>query len=341
MREENTLITIREVAKRAGVSIATVSRVLNNDKRVKEDTYDRVRSIIDKYDYQPNMLGRNLRRTETKMILVITPSVSYPFHARVMEGIEETAVNNSYNIILCNTKLDSIKEEYYLDLLKTKRADGVIIMSPVLSLDKLHKIAENYAIIQCSEYEEHADISLVTIDNYAAAYEAVNYLLSLGHKRIAMIGYRLKYMHAVNREQGYVNALADAGICVDPALVHHVDFDSAYNSERIGEVVKAFLSLEERPTAIFALSDMLAYCVMHAITQCGLKVPDDISVMGFDDISFSSLISPGLSTISHPKFTMGSAATTLLIQQINGEIDKPQKVFLDYKMVIRDSTAKN
>lgn len=327
--------TIQDVAKAAGVSVATVSRVINNSPSVSGNTRDTVMEAIQKLNYQPNLLGRNLRRTETRLVLVLLPSIANPFYARVVKGIEDVAHKNGYNILLCNTDAEQNRERIYLDLLKSRLADGVVFLAPELSQEELTGIGRNYPVVQCCEYKEGAMVSRVSIDNFGAAYKAVRHLTGLGHRRIAMISARNNFLSTLRRQEGYRQALMDAGLERDETLIRFGDY--GFNSGL--RAANQLLALKERPTAIFSISDIMAIGAIRAARECGLCVPDDLAVMGFDNISFASMNHPKLTTISQPKYELGCVAMELLLSQIRAEMKEPQEVFLENELIIRESTT--
>lgn len=330
------MANIREVAKRAGVSVATVSRVLNNSDLVSEETRERVLKAIKDLNYHPNLLGRNLRRLKTKMVLALMPNVSNPFYARVVKGIEDVAHKNGYNVMLCNTDSDPEREKAYLDLLKNKLADGVILMASVMGKDELTLLAENYPVVQCCEYIEGAGASYVSIDNFSAAYKAVKHLINLGHRRIALITCKNDFISTRQRETGYRKALEDANIEFDENLIKYGD----YSFKSGMRAARQLLSLEEKPTAIFAISDIMAIGAIKALKEEGFKAPEDVAVVGFDDISFASMYDPALTTVSQPKYDLGCIAMEVLLKHIEGELEDPQRIFLEHELVIRESTVK-
>lgn len=328
--------TIQDVAREAGVSVATVSRVLNNSPSVTEKTRETVLAVIKKLNYQPNLLGRNLRRTETRLILVLLPNIANPFYSRIVKGIEDVGHKNGYNVMLCNTDSKIERERVYIELLKNRLADGVIFMAPVLEREELSEIGGSFPVVQCCEYKEGADVSHVSIDNRTAAYKAVKHLLSAGHKRIGVISVRNNFVSTFQREGGYKKALEDAGIEYKEDYIKYGDY--SFNSGI--RAANQFISMEARPTAIFAFSDIMAIGALRAIRENNLKVPEDIAVAGFDNINFSSMCNPMLTTVSQPKYDMGCIAMELLLQQIRGELKEPVDVSLENELVIRESTIR-
>jgi len=330
------MATIQDVAKTAGVSVATVSRVLNNNGPVSQSARDCVLRAIKELDYQPNLLGRNLRRTETKMLLVLLPNIANPFYSRIVKGIEDVGRKNGYNILLCNTDSDRGREMAYLDLLKNRLADGVIFMAPELESGELSEIGARFPVVQCCEYKEGARVSHVSIDNFSAAYMAVRHLIDQGHSKIGLISCKNGFMSTQQREKAYRKALEDAGIGYSAKLVRYGD----YGFKSGLRAAKQLLSIEEKPTAIFAISDVMAIGAIRAVKEQGLKVPDDVAVMGFDNIDFASMCDPALTTVSQPKYDLGCVAMELMLRQIKEEIKEPQDVFLEHELIMRESTIK-
>ncbi len=322
---------IQEVAKRAEVSVATVSRVINNNPYVKPATRERVLEAIEALNYIPNLSGRILRCNETKVVLVLLPTISNPFYSKAVTGIRHIADKFGYLILICNTESSAQKEMEFLEILRHKQADGAIVMSQELDIAQLDKIGAHYPIVQCFEYRKSEILSHVAIDNEKAAYEAVNYLIGLGHKRIGLVGCNTQYSSALQREMGYKRAMEDAGIPLDPNLIIRGDygFKSGYNCT--GKL------MEHKPTAIFAISDMQAIGVTKALKGMGLLVPRDISVVGFDNVTFAEIYDPGITTISQPTYKMGSKAMTILINQMKGEASAPQHITMKHTLVVRES----
>jgi LacI family transcriptional regulator, repressor for deo operon, udp, cdd, tsx, nupC, and nupG len=330
------MVTIQEVAKAAGVSVATVSRVLNNSPSVNPDTREKVQNIIERLNYRPNLLGRNLRRSETKMILVLLPSISNPFYSKIVRGIEDVAHRNGYNILLCNTNSDSQRERVYIDLLRNRLADGIILMASDLDKDELSEIGKQFPVVQCCEYKEGAKVSHVSIDNVGAAYKVMKHLISLGHRRIGMIGCNNKNVSSIQREEGYKRALKDNSIEFDASLIKYGDY--GFKSGLMA--AKGFLDMKDRPTAIFAISDMMAIGVIKELKNNGLKVPADMAVVGFDNISMASMYDPALTTVSQHQYDLGCTAMELLLKQARGEVAESQDLYMEYELIIRESTFK-
>lgn len=329
--------TIREVAAMANVSVATVSRVLNDSGIVSYKARAAVLRAIRETDYSPNLLGRSLRRTETRIVLVLLPTIANPFYSGVVKGMEEIASEYGYNVMMCDTASDPEKEKLYTDLLRNRLADGIIFLSPEMKSNELSELAGQLPVVQCSEYKEEAGISTVAIDNSKAAYTAICHLINMGHKRISMISVKNDLISARKREEGYRAALMDHGIRYDAGLIEYGDY-SFKSGIRAGNTI---IYMKERPTAVFAISDIMAIGAIKAVREAGLQVPNDIAVMGFDNISFSSMCSPTLSTISQPRYDIGSIAMKLLVKQLENGLAARETIFLEHELIIRESTMRS
>jgi LacI family transcriptional regulator, repressor for deo operon, udp, cdd, tsx, nupC, and nupG len=329
------MANIQQVAKQAGVSVATVSRVLNGQNTVSAKTKMKVEETIKKLNYEPSLLGRNLRTSESRLFLILIPTISNPFYLEIIKGIEQVAISQNYNILLCETDSNPEKENIYFDLVRKKMADGIISMDPAVNVETLKKLAENYAIIQCSEYEEGTGIPYVTIDNEEASYRAVKHLIQIGHKKIALMNSDEKYLFARQRKMGYKRALEENGITLKNEYIIPTQRLGFENGQ---QAMKKILNLHDRPTALFAVSDLLAIGALKEINAAGLHVPNDIAVVGFDKIDFSNMTNPTLTTIAQPMKRMGSVAARMLIEKIKGE--EVESIILDHELVIRESTSR-
>ncbi len=328
------MATIQDVAKLANVSVATVSRVINNTTYVSPEARQEVNNAIKQLNYQPNLTARNLRRLETKTILVLLPTISNTFYSKVIKGIEDTAYKNGYTVMICTTASNKQIENRYLNLLKNKLVDGIIFMTSQLEEDELGLIAQNLPIIQCGEYKENVPASYISIDNEAAGYMAVNHLIKRGHCKIGMVTCRNNHISTKKRELGYKKALNEAGIEYKSDLIKYGNYGFGSGMK----LAKEFLKIKPRPTAIFAISDMMAIGLVRYFLDKGLKVPEDIAVVGFDNIRFSYMVKPKITTISQPQYKMGSLAMELLLRKIQDKQSNPQNVFMEHKLIVRESS---
>jgi LacI family repressor for deo operon, udp, cdd, tsx, nupC, and nupG len=327
------MVRIADVAKIANVSTATVSRVISNSGTVKKETTEKVLEAIKKLNYQPNVLARQLRRLETKTILVIVPDISNPFFPNILRGIESVANENGYQVILGDTQNMAEQEKNYLTIVRQKKADGIILLTARTDQELLEELADEYPVVLACEYFEGSKIPTVSIDNISSARKATEYLIRLKHKRIGHISGPLNVVVGRDRFKGFRQAMLQHGLNIDPQLVQegNFSFESGFN------LMKKLIALNDRPTAVFVANDEMAIGAIKAARAGGVKVPDDISVVGFDDIKFASIFEPALTTIGQPTFNMGKKAMELLINLINNEEVERNQYILDDELIIRDS----
>lgn len=326
-------MSIEKVAHLAGVSKATVSRVLNQNPGVRPDTRAKVLAAIDICDYQPNLLARQLRTSQSHMLLVLIPDITNPFCSRVVQGIEAEAEAQGYHILLCNSGSQLRREAAYIALLTGKVVDGVITMDAASSLQELKELIGDAPWVQCAEYDPAIAASSVAIDNKEAAFETVRYLASKGRRRIALVNCDMRYLYSHKREEGYRAALEQLELSwCGVAYAENVTCESG--SAALGEL----LTQPERPDAVFAVSDVLAVGVIHAALEAGLRVPEDLAVVGFDGINFTSSLNPPLTTIEQPMNRMGVRSVQLLVQRIRQPNSPVVHEVLPWKRVERASS---
>jgi len=327
---------IKDVAKKAGVSVTTVSRVLNGEKYVKDDLKARVKQAIDELGYAPSHIARSLVRKKTNLIGVIVPDLTSSFYSTILSSIEETASINDYNLLVCNIIEDTDKELKYLNVFKEMRVDGIIIMHEKLS-DEIRSFINKLDIPVIFSSVRPIDQKFVSviIDDYEAAYDATRYLIELGHERIAFIGGDMRDVTSgQNRYVGYRNALTDQRVKI---VYDYIRFGD-YKTQSGYHLMKELLACEPRPTSVFAVSDDMAVGAINCIHDQGLKVPDDISVIGFDGSQLTELVRPRLSSMEQPIQEMGKITVNTLIELISEQADAPREdLILKHKLIVRDS----
>ncbi|MGG3467287.1 LacI family DNA-binding transcriptional regulator [Neobacillus pocheonensis] len=325
------MVGIVDVAKKANVSTATVSRVISKPETVKEATTKKVLKAIEDLKYQPNILARQLRRLETKTVMVVVPDITNPFFSNVLRGIESVAVSKGYQVLLGDTENNIDRENGYLNNLKQKKADGMVLLTARMNSFVVEEAADHFPVVLACEYIEGSNIPTVSIDNISGARKATEYLINLGHKRIGCITGPLSIVLGRDRLRGYNQAMAQYNLPMDHNWVQEGDFtyESGFN------LMKKLLALQKSPTAIFAANDEMAIGAIKAINSKGLKVPDDFSVIGFDDIKISSIFEPPLTTIAQPAFQIGLRAMELLIKLMNKEQLNKDQFILEDHLIIR------
>ncbi len=337
MARDNKRITMRQIATRARVSVGTVSHVINNTARVREPVRRRVLEAIERLGYQPSLLARGLRRNQTTIIGVIIPDISNPFFPLVVRGVEDIAYQNSYQLMLCNADNDAHKEQVYFDELRAYRMAGLIVIPSADS--KLVSAAASgggeLPVICLDRCPEGWKGDSITVDNSEGAYQATRYLLELGHRRIAAIAGQLHVTSAVERLKGFKQALREDGISIAPEYIQEGRFD------RLSGYEKGLMMLQfsPRPTAIFAANDLVALGVLAALRELGLRCPEDVSLVGFDDLELASFTNPALTTVAQPAYQMGARAAGLLFERLRGEDLLPQHIVMKAALKVRDSTA--
>jgi len=330
--------TIRDVARRANVSVATVSRVLNSPSLVQQTTRDRVLKAMKGCRYVYNALAGGLSARKTTTLGVIVPTITNPVFATVTKGIQDYARENGYSIILGNTDYNEENELRLIHLFQEKRADGMILNGPwrdgpIVALMKRSRLP----FVVTWQTLQDKEVNLVAFDNFKSAYRIVEYLIGLGHRRIGMIAGKFSVSErAMMRWKGYRKCLADHNLPFDPQLV----LERGYGFSDGKKALVHLLNLPVPPTAVFCGNDILAIGAIVCAKEKGLRVPGDLSVVGFDDMEISAYYDPPITTMAVPAYEIGQLAAKLLIENIMGKVKTPQQYILETKLMIRGSTDK-
>lgn len=332
--------TIEDIAELAGVSRSTVSRVLNNHPSVRATVRDHVLRIINERGYAPQAAARNLVNRRTNVIGVLFPRSTHylltnPIFASIGQGIGQVCNQQGYTAMLSLGSRDQDHEEKTLfTMLRSRYFDGVVLLSSETNDPLPHMLKEAHIPYTSIGYNpERDDLAYVDVDNVEGAYKAVTHLISLGHQRIAMIKGPSWEVCSAARYEGYQKALHEAGLPLDPELVEEGDWShtSGY------EAMQKFLKLNQPPSALFSSNDMMAAGAFHAIFEHGLRIPQDVAVVGFDDLPQTSIIIPALTTIRQPSIEIGMRATALLIDQLEDRASQPMHSIFPTTLVIRQS----
>ncbi|MCL4425620.1 MAG: LacI family transcriptional regulator [Firmicutes bacterium] len=327
------MVTIKEVAQRAGVSITTVSRVLNNPGySISPATKERVLQAVAELDYRPNALARGLLKKGISAIGLVVPDISNPYYPEVVRGVEDVASRLGYTVILCNTDRDIDKVRRYVRVLLEKRVDGIIFAGGGIEGSDDDFLRPDLKVVLIGRHG--LDLPSVQVNNVKAAFQATEHLIELGHRRIAAITGPEASTTSLDRLMGYKKALKEYNLPVDGSLIQKGNF----RPEAGYQATKNLLSIEERPTAIVTANDQMALGAIRAIREAGLQVPGDISVAGFDDVCVASYFDPPLTTVSVPMYSMGVRSMEMLARLIANEKEK-RRVVLETKLVIRQSTG--
>jgi LacI family transcriptional regulator len=328
-------MNIKKIAKIAKVDHSTVSRALRDSPLVSEATKQRILQIAKRYHYVPNEIARSLKTNKTRIVGLIVSDIKNPFFTEIISAAEARLAKDNYNIILCNTNYSVTDEERFLNILVSKGVDG-IVMSPA-SLDNLHTtFFETHSLpnVLLDIKQKQLETNCVYVDQELGGYTAIKYLIGKGHKRIAFFAGPKTLSSSEQAIQGYIKAHKRYEVAVDKDLIFKIpqDYDIAYS-----ETVK-LIKKRKRVTAIFALSDFLCVGIYRALQEAHLTVPDDIAVIGYDDLSITSFLRPALTTIRQPNSEIGSIAAQIILSNIkDGANRKPRTVVLKPELIIRES----
>jgi LacI family transcriptional regulator len=331
-------VTLNDLAARSGVSASTASRVLNGQAgkyRISAETERAVREAAQELGYRANHLARGLRLQKTNTIGVVAPDISNPFFAHIIKRIQVAAHARGYSIVVCNTDESLDLEIEQVSLLYRKRVDGLIAMPVGQRYTHFEDwIDEGIPVVLVDRCDDGVAAPAVSVDNYTGAYEATEHLIEAGHRRIALIQGLRGTSTNTARLSGYRDALAAHGLPVDDALIVGGDF-----RQQNGYVeTKLLLQLESPPTALFAMSDLITLGVLEALAEENVRIPEDVSVLSFDDFEFAPHLKCPLTAVRQPKEMMGEVAVKLLVEQFGGTTE-PRRLVLRPRLVVRESVA--
>ncbi|MEJ2382906.1 MAG: LacI family DNA-binding transcriptional regulator [Xanthomonadales bacterium] len=334
-------VSIKDVARLAGVSIATVSRAVNEPDRVRRETRERVQDAIRQTGYAPNSLARSFRRGRTQVIMVVLPSVGDPFFTEVMRGVRAVAAREGYSLLINETQFNTLTADEIGAMVVSRQADGIILLASLSPFGTRVLSAENRRalpmVIGCETIApELSEIPGIHIDNVAAAREATAYLQDLGHRRIAFMYGEHATLLTADREAGYRQAMDAAALPVHPDWI----VEGQLSIEGAIAATSRLLELPERPTAIFCANDEMAMGCMHALKTAGLAVPRDVSVVGFDDTRYARITDPPLTTVRQPARLIGERVMERLLLEIGAtDADDAGVEILPHELIIRASAA--
>ena len=337
-------ITIKDIAEKSGVSITTVSRVLNDKPDVNDETRAKVLKVIEESNYRPNGMARSLVINQTYSIGLIIPDINNPYFPEVARGVEDQAQQSSYSVIFSSTDNKLEREKEVIDLMLQKRVDGLIVSLSLANRDILQRLEDRQIpVVQLDRKIPDSKYPAVMIDNKKSAYKAVQYLIAEGYTKIAHITGDLQTVPGQDREDGYRKAVLDNNLQLAEDMIYQGDFSKSSGYEAMNQIIEK----GSLPEAIFAANDMMALGVLEACRNSGIKIPEDMALMGHDNISISKLVYPALTTMDQPKYQLGSRASKLLIDLIN-IMNKKEKLkrddffkdqILETKLVVRGSTS--
>lgn len=330
------MASLRKVADRAGVSIATVSRVINNDDKVKPGTKLKVQRAIKELDYFPNRVAQRLRNVnrQNKLFGVVLPDIQNPFYVDVVRGIEEFAYANDFAVMIGNFGQDVVKEKLYLEILRSEEVDGFIIAPTHKNDENVKKLIKTgYPVVCIDRGVSNMDADVVKVNNREGAYKATEYLIKLGHRRIAHITGDPEIPTTHERIAGYKKALTDYNVEIAQELI----VGKHSNHESGVELMDSLLDLEDRPTAVFTANNLLTLGALETIHKRKIKIPDEISIVGFDDMYWSMSLNPPLTAVRQSGFEIGKRAAELLFQKIRDPQRPSVNLILKTELIIRES----
>jgi LacI family transcriptional regulator len=331
------MITIRDVARRAGVSTMTVSRVINSSGYASPETRKRVEQAVSELGYVPNAVARHLRSRRTKTIALVLSDITNPFFTTIARGVEDAAAVRGYAVMFANTDESESEEMQYLRILAQRQIDGVLLVPAGSSAEPFRLMrTRSIPVVVIDRRVTARDVDQVHCDSVRGAEQLVQHLIALGHSRIAIISGRRNISTSVDRVAGYERALTEAGIAVDPDLIRYDSFSRKAGYDR----AKDILAISPRPTAIFAANNFIAFGALRALRECGLHVPDDMSLVAFDDLPDDWHDDPLLTVLAQPAYDVGRTAAELLLDRLAGKDEsRRQVVVLPGELIIRRSSA--
>jgi LacI family transcriptional regulator len=347
-------VRIKDVAEQAGVSTATVSHVINETRFVREETRERVLAAIEALNYQPSAIARSLATNATQTVGLIISDIANPFFTAVARGVQDEIHQHGYHTIFCNTDEDSAREDEYLRLLSARQIDGLIIAPTGVPSERLLRMHEaDIPIVLLDRHIPELTLPIVEVDNESGAYEATRYLIELGHRQIAILVGMETISTQLMRLQGYERALREHGLPIDDTLI--INADSRSYSNRLSlldapppfftnnqmtptayQALQQVLNLLHRPSAIFITNNEMTVGSLHALKERGLRCPEDISLISFDDHDWASIFSPPLTVVRQPTYQLGQTAAKLLLSLIKRESFK-DPTCLPVELIVRES----
>ncbi|GAA0752047.1 LacI family DNA-binding transcriptional regulator [Ideonella azotifigens] len=331
------MATIKDVARQAQVSVTTVSHVVNGTRHVSPESRERVEAAIREQGYVPSAIARSLKSNNTRTLGMLIPNSSNPYFAEVVHSVEDRCFGAGYNLILCNTKDEANRQGSYLQVLAERRIDGLIVVSTGRDASLAQQLAglSIPTVLVDREIEVgEQPCDLVETAHRQGGLLATQHLLDLGHRRIACIGGPEGLVSSEQRIAGWREALAQAGLAAPELLTH-----GQFTSQGGFEAMQALLALTAPPSAVFVCNDLMAMGALCAAHERHLRVPEALSIVGFDDIELAAFTSPPLTTVSQPKQRIGALAVDMLLERIHGKRREPRKVLLQPELRLRGSTA--
>jgi len=329
--------TIYDVARVAGVSLATVSRVVNQRPNVRPETRQKVLAAMKELNYRPNLIASALMTGRTATIGLLVPDITNPFFAEICRGVEDAGFAMGFSVMICNTDEKLEKERWYIDVLRNKGVEGIILASPEVNdpnIAALH--AEGFPIVLLTRGVDAPEVPSVGVDDFRGGYLATEYLLRLGHRRVSLFGGPTRTRPGLYRKKGFEAAMEQYGVPVDPALVDEGEFTAASGAEQATRLLARQVPL---PTAIVAGNDLIAIGAIKVLRRSGIRVPEDVSVIGFDLTALARDFDPEITSIAQPMQDLGSEAMRMLVERIREPAAPVRQILLPPRLSVGESTA--
>jgi LacI family transcriptional regulator len=326
--------TIKDVARRAGVSVSTVSRVLNNHPHVGQEVRERVHAVIQELHYEPSRVAQRLRATESRLVGVIFSDIANPFYIDVLQSIEHTLSRQAMSVLISNADSDPDREEAFIRIMLNENIAGLIIAPTKEDVPALAVAASNgLPIVVVDRRLSNVDVDTVLVDNFKGALAAVQHLIELGHTRIGVLSGPLHLTSGRERYTGYLQAMSDAGLTVDSSLTRFGNYreSSGY------ELTQELLTSPAPPSALFVANNLMAIGALNAIHQLGCKIPDEVAIIGFDDLPWAISLNPPLTTVAQPTSEIGTRAAELLLDRIKDRTRTTRTIVLPTQLRVRAS----
>lgn len=328
-------ITIQDIAKEANVSIATVSRVLNNTGQVRGKTKSKVLEVAEKLGYYHKNITNSINQS-SNTILMLIPDFVNPFTSSIIEGVLDSMNLHNYKVLFLSTKNFNDTFEDYSTFCQSLSLAGIISLASVPNPEIIEGLSRSYPMVMCSEYPENSSLSFVSIDDKKAAKIATEFLISLGRDKIALVNGSVKTKYARHRQKGFLRTMDENNLEVPNSWIlnlSQVDYSLAFTN------IKSLLQQENKPNAIFAVSDIYAVAAVNAAKSLGIKVPDEISVVGFDNESVSIMSAPSITTIMQPSYNIGFQSSELLFEMIESKVLDQKTIIFETELIVRESTS--
>ena len=330
------MATIKDVAKLAGVSVGTVSNVLNGRAGVSEKRAKKVWDAIARLEFHQNHAAKSLRTGTTQTLGLIIPDIVNPYYPEIARGVEDRAAEQGYNVLICNSDRITAKEQSCMEQLIARGVDGIIDVKPSLSADQIYRYSEDRPIVLVDSYYESRDnVSSIKLDFREVLLAAYNKAYDMGHRHFAYIGGGLSSMNDIKRFETFTEFVREAGLPENQVQVFMGSFSGEYGSLIVSQMVNSHVF----PTIIFCASDIIAIGVLNSLMRNGVSVPDEVSVVGFDNIWASDLTTPRLTTIDVPKHELGVEAAAALLNKLNGGSEEPARETVPVSFLQRESMA--